>query len=124
MKSKISLNDNVFNSPKNPLFTREHASDRIIYNTFSTVQTNTPLWTPSAGKKIFLTAMQISALSPLTVTFEKANNEPFMSIVMTAEMATYSETFSSPVVFDVNEAISISTNAAGTVNITLFGYED
>lgn len=123
MNNDTRINNNVFNYEANPLFTREQASDIILFNSFSAVQNNTPIWTPGTGKRIFLTAIQISSLGALTVTLNRNNNLPFLSINLTTAFATYSESFSSPLKFAPGEAISLRTSTAVTVNITLLGYE-
>jgi hypothetical protein len=123
MKNKNRLNNNVFNYEATPLFTREYASDIILYNTFSTLQNNTPIWIPATGKRIFLTAIQASSLAALIVKLSRASNATFLSVNLTTSFATYSESFSSPIKFAPNEIISLSTNTAGTINITLLGYE-
>ena len=106
-----------------PLSTIEYPSNIIMFNTFSTAQTNTPIWTPSSGKSIFLTAFQVSASVPLVINLNREGNAPFMSTILTATLATYGESFPSPIKFLTDEVISITTNAAGTTNITLIGYE-
>ncbi len=123
MDKKFRVNNNVFNYEGSPLFTRENASNRILYNTFTTAQTNTTIWTPAAGKSIYLTAVQASSLSALTITLNRAGNAPFLSIVLTSSFAAFGESFSSPVKFLANEVITLTTSAAGTIYITLLGYE-
>ncbi|QDR81171.1 hypothetical protein [Sporomusa termitida] len=123
MKNKTRTNYNVFNYATRPLFTQEHASDIILFNAFSAIQTNNPLWIPATGKKICLTAVQTSAPAGLTVTLSRTGNQPFLSIVLTAALATYSESFPSPVRFAPDEIISLTTDTAGTMYITLVGYE-
>lgn len=109
----------VFNL-EDPLLTREYPSDIVLFRTFTTLQTNTPIWTPDAGKSIYLTALQSSAPAPLVV---QLNNDTFMSIALTTTLATYGLSFPSPVEFNPDEVISITTGSAGTFNITLLGYE-
>lgn len=123
MDNKTRTNYKIFNEETMPLFTHEHASDIILFNTFSTIQNNNPIWTPTTGKSIYLTALQASSLVALTVTLNRAGNTPFLSIVLTTALATYSESFPSPVRFVPGEVLSLSTSVAGTVNITLIGYE-
>lgn len=123
MDYKTRINNNVFNDETRPLFTQEYASDIILYNTYSTVQNNSPIWIPAAGKRICLTAIQTSSLLALTLTLNRAGNEPFLSIVLTATLATYGESFSSPLRFEPDEIISLTTSNVGTMNITLMGYE-
>ncbi|MCK9444540.1 MAG: hypothetical protein M0Q14_08445 [Tissierellaceae bacterium] len=106
-----------------PLFTREYPSDIVQFQTFTTVQTNTPIWTPGANNSIYLTALQISSLAPVVVEINRENNSPFMSIAITDTLATYGISFSSPIKFNPDEIISITTSAASTVSITLLGYE-
>lgn len=122
MDDKTRVNNSVFNDETNPLFTREQAADVIRFHTFSAAQTNTPIWLPPAGRSICLTALQISALTAVTVTLNRAANAPFLSIVLTTAVATFSESFPAPLLFAPNEAISLTTNAAGTIYITLMGY--
>ncbi len=122
MDGNAKLMSIVFNL-EDPLFTREYPSDIVLFQTFTVLQTNTPIWTPGANKSIFLTALQVSAPSPLVVQLNRGNNAAFMSIALTNSLATYGISFSSPIEFNPDEIISITTNAAGTVNITLLGYE-
>ncbi|WP_312563300.1 hypothetical protein [Anaerospora sp.] len=123
MDKKIRANYKVFNDEVRPLFTREQTSNTILYNTFSTAQTNTALWTPAAGKRICLTAIEASSLAALVITLTRTGNAPFLSVVLTTTMSAFSESFPSPVIFAANERISLSTNASGTMYITLIGYE-
>ncbi len=123
MDNKPRANYKVFNDERSPLFTREQASNILRFNTFSTAQANTSLWTPASGKKICLTAITASSLAALVVTLNRAGNAPFLSLVLTTAQATYSESFASPVIFAANESISLTTNVAGTMSITLIGYE-
>ncbi len=120
MTNNTKLQSIVLSSP---LLTLEYPSDIIMFHTFSTIQSNTPIWTPGSGKSIFLTALEASAPAALIVTLNRASNAPFMSIVLTATLATYGESFPSAIRFEPDEAISLTTSAAGTINITLFGYE-
>ncbi len=122
MDGNAKLMSIVFNL-EDPLFTREYPSDIVLFQTFTVLQTNTPIWTPGANKSIFLTALQVSAPSPLVVQLNRGNNAAFMSIALTNSLATYGISFSSPIEFNPDEIISITTNAAETVNITLLGYE-
>ena len=122
MENNTKLMSIVFNL-ENPLITREYASDIVLFQTFSTAQTNTAIWTPSSGKSIFLTAFQVSAPAPLTIQLKRGSNNLFLSIILTTTLATYGESFSSPVKFNPDEVISVTTSAAGTVNISLIGYE-
>lgn len=122
MDNNTKLMSIVFNL-EDPLITREYASDIVLFQTFSAVQTNTAVWTPSSGKSIFLTAFQVSAPAPLTLQLMRGSNSLFLSIILTTALATYGESFSSPVKFNPDEVISVTTSAAGTVNISLIGYE-
>ena len=112
----------VFNL-EDPLLTREYPSDIVLFRAFTTLQTNTPVWTPDTGKSIYLTALQVSAPAPLVVQLSRGNNEDFMSIALTNTLATYGLSFPSPIEFNPDEVISVTTDSAGTVNITLLGYE-
>jgi len=123
MENNTKLMSIVFNLETSPLFTREYASDIVLFQTFSAIQTNTPIWTPGAGKSIFLTALQLSSPVPLIIQLNRENNEPFLSIILTSTLATYSESFPSPIRFRPDEGITMTTNGAGTINITLLGYE-
>lgn len=123
MDKKIRANYKVFNDEVRPLFTREQTSNIALYNTFATVQTNTALWTPATGKRICLTAIEASSLAALVVTLTRTGNAPFLSVVLTTTVSAFSESFPSPVIFSTNERISLTTNASGTMYITLIGYE-
>lgn len=122
MDNNTRLMSIVFNLDE-PLLIREYPSDIVLFNTFSTIQTNTTIWTPSSDKSIFLTALQISSSVPLTITLNREGNAPFMSIILTSSLASYGESFPSPIKFMPDEVISITTSAIGTTNITLLGYE-
>lgn len=106
-----------------PLLVREYPSDIVMFNSFSTLQTNRPIWTPSSGKSIFLTAFQVSSSVPLVISLNRENNSPFLSIILTNSLASYGESFPSPIKFMTDEIITITTNATGITNITLLGYE-
>ena len=122
MDNNTRLMSIVFNLDE-PLLIREYPSDIVLFNTFSTIQTNTPIWTPSSDRSIFLTALQVSASVPLVINLNRESNAPFMSIILTSSLASYSESFPSPIKFMPDEVISITTSATGTTNITLLGYE-
>ena len=122
MSNNTKLMSIVFNL-EDPLFTREYPSDIVLFRNFTTLQTNTPIWTPATDKSIFLTALQISAPAPLVVQLNRGNNASFMSIALTSTLATYGISFPSPIKFNPDEIISVTTSIAGTVNITLLGYE-
>ncbi|WP_099468071.1 hypothetical protein [Konateibacter massiliensis] len=122
MGSNTKLMSIVFNL-EDPLFTREYPSDIVLFRTFTTLQTNTPIWTPGTNKSIFLTALQVSSSAALVVQLNRGNNAAFMSIALTSTLATYGISFPSPIEFNSDEIISITTSTAGTVNITLLGYE-
>ena len=123
MDNNTKLMSIVFSSEENPLFTREYASDIVLFQTFSTVQTNTAIWTPDSGKSIFLTAFQVSASVPLTIQLKRGGNNSFLSIILTSTLAPYGESYPSSIRFNPDEGISVTTSAAGTVNISLMGYE-
>ncbi|CDX01047.1 hypothetical protein [Desulfitobacterium hafniense] len=110
-------------SLEDPLITREYPSDIVLFRTFISAQTNTALWTPASGKSVFMTAWQASASVPVTIQLNRGSNPAFMSIMLTSTLATYGASFPSPVQLNQDEAISVTTSAAGTVNITLIGYE-
>lgn len=122
MDNNTRLMSIVFNLDE-PLLIREYPSDIVLFNTFSTIQTNTPIWTPASDKSIFLTGFQTSSSVPLVINLNRESNAPFMSIILTSSLATYGESFPSPIKFMPDEVISITTNATGTTNITLLGYE-
>lgn len=122
MSSNAKLMSIVFNL-EDPIFTREYPSDIILFRTFTTLQTNTPIWTPGTTKSIFLTALQVSSSAPLVVQLNRGSNAAFMSITLTTTLATYGMNFPSPITFNPDEIISVTTSTAGTVNITLLGYE-
>lgn len=122
MDNNTKLMSIVFNLDE-PLIIREYPSDIVLFNTFSTIQTNRPIWTPATATSIFLTAFQVSASVPIVITLNRENNTPFMSIILTDTLASYGESFPSPIKFEPDEIISVTTDVIGTTNITLFGYE-
>lgn len=96
----------------------------IKYNSFSTSQTNTVLWTPASGKSIYLTSIAICSLITINVSLQRASNVVFLVAGFSAlSPLPYTTSFFSPIKFNSNESISITTSAVGTVHITLFGYE-
>ncbi len=123
MDSNSRTNSSVFNYESSPLFTRESASTKVLYNTFSTAQNNTAVWTPASGKRIYLTAVETSALAALVVTLNRAGNAPFLTVNLTTSLATFGESFPSPIKFNLGEAITLTTSTSGTMYITLIGYE-
>lgn len=110
MKGKTRLNNSVFNYEANPLFTRENASDIILFNTFSTLQSNTPIWTPAAGKRIFLTAIQTSSLAALTVTLGRTGSNKFLSLRVSNPYTAINQYFPSPYRLKPGDAVFISTS--------------
>lgn len=116
-------NYKVFNDEQSPLFTREQVSNIIRFSTYSEAQQNVHLWTPAAGKRICLTAVEVSAQSAMVATLTRTGDSPFLTIVLTTTQATFSESFASPVIFAADEIISLATNVSGEMTITLIGYE-
>ncbi|WP_432409536.1 hypothetical protein [Wukongibacter sp. M2B1] len=116
-------NYNIFVS--SALSTSETPSTIIRYDSFALAQSDTVLWTPSSGKNIYLTSIQMSTLITQTVTLSGSNNGIFLVTRFNGTIAaiSYSSNFFSPIKFDTNENISITSNGVGTLDITLLGYE-
>lgn len=101
-------------------------SSGAVYNTFATAPSDVVLWTPATGKRIYLTGVEISAVpasGTAEVTLERTDNAAFLVARFVAgAQLNYAQTFFSPVVFNVNEPISVTSDAT-TLDVTLFGYE-
>jgi hypothetical protein len=116
-------NNLIFVSSNLPV--AEIPSTIVKYNSFSTAQTNTVLWTPATGKSIYLTAISISSLITINASLQRASNVVFLVASVTSlAPVPFNTSFLSPIKFDSNESIYVTTNAIGAVNITLFGYEE
>lgn len=98
----------------------EMPSTIIKYSSFSTIQSHTVLWTPAAGKRIYLTAIDISPAAAVIINLEKSNNSVFLAIQFVGNILPYDRSFSSPVILS---GINISITTAILVNITLYGFE-
>lgn len=97
----------------------------IIYKEFSSPNDEV-VWTPQTGKRIYLTGIEISTTLPVvatTVQLQRAGNAAFLVVRFNTASATpYAQSFFSPLQFNINEAITV-TSSLGTVDVTLFGYE-
>lgn len=120
-------NFKVFNDASNPLNIFSIPSTIIKYNQFSAAQTNTTLWTPASNKSIYLTAIQISSAGiGVTINLQRAGNSIFAVIILTTTINSYNANYFSPIKFNTNESISLTstyTLTAGNLDITLFGFE-
>jgi hypothetical protein len=100
-------------------------SSTIIYSELTT-PTNQILWTPQSGKRIFLTGIEISTTLPLvvnTVSLQRAGNTVFLvARFSTTSPAPFVQSFFSPLQFNTNESISVTSTIA-TVDVTLFGFQ-
>lgn len=116
-------NFKIFNDVTNPLNILAIPSTTIKYNQFTTSQTNISLWTPATGKSIYLTAIQISAAVTATIKLQRASNVVFAVINLTTSITSYNANYFSPIQFNVNESISLTSTNLGEIDITLFGFE-
>lgn len=116
-------NFKVFNDASKPLNILAIPSTVIKFNSFVTSQTNTNLWTPATGKSIYLTAIQISAAVTAKISLQRANNAVFAVINLTTSITSYNANYFSPIMFNSNESITLTSTNLGEIDITLFGFE-
>ncbi|WP_312701807.1 hypothetical protein [Sedimentibacter sp.] len=98
----------VFNL-EDPLLTREYPSDIVLFRTFTTLQTNTPIWTPDAGKSIYLTSVQVSAPLAASILFSDDNMD-FLSLRITQPFGTVSRVFPSEYRLTAGNPLKLSTS--------------
>lgn len=91
MDNNTKLMSIVFNLDE-PLFVREYPSDIVLFNTFSTIQTNTPIWVPKPNKSVFLTAVQATAPLPISIILSDGEDN-FLSLRITEPFCTVSQRF-------------------------------
>ena len=119
-------NENVFAYQNLPV--KENPSSNIVYNHIPGAPTNVVLWTPQTGKRILLTAIDISAeLQAIVpdVNLQRAGNSTFLVArfsTTSPSPSAFVQTFFSALQFDVDESISV-TSALTLIDITLCGYE-
>lgn len=119
-------NENVFAYQNLPVAVIPSSS--IVYNHLPAASTNVVLWTPQLDKSIFLTGIEISAelqAAVPTVYLQRGGNAVFLVArfsTTTPSESVFVQSFFSPVQFNVNEPISV-TSALTLLDITLFGYE-
>ena len=116
-------NYKVVNNSTSPLYVSFSSSSIIKYQAVTLSVGGTTLWTPAAGKRIYLTAISCSSLLNITanVNFLRSIGS---SIFLTVDSAPYVQSFPSPVIFNPNESIIIaSPSLTLLVNVSLFGYE-
>jgi hypothetical protein len=104
------VNNNIFTSDQEPLFTREDAADIIKYYSFNLLPEETPVWTPSLGKSINLTGVQVSAPLGVTITLSGGGSKKFLSLRVTNPYATINQYFSSSYRLKPDDAIFVSTS--------------
>ena len=98
----------VFNL-EDPLLTREYPSDIVLFRTFTTLQTNTPIWTPDAGKSIYLTSVQVSAPLAASILFSDDDMD-FLSLRITQPFGTVSRVFPSEYRLTAGNPLKLSTS--------------
>jgi len=98
----------VFNL-EDPLLTREYPSDIVLFRTFTTLQTNTPIWTPDAGKSIYLTSVQVSAPLAASILFSDDIMD-FLSLRITQPFGTVSRVFPSEYRLTAGNPLKLSTS--------------
>ncbi len=123
MKFLPRSNCKVFNDESNPLNILAIPSTVIRYNQFITSQTNTNLWTPTSGKSIYITAIQIYAAVTATIKLQRASNAVFAIVSLTTSITSYNANYFSPIKFNTGESISLTSTNLGEIDITLFGFE-
>jgi len=98
----------VFNL-EDPLLTREYPSDIVLFRTFTTLQTNTPIWTPDAGKSIYLTSVQVSG--PLAASILLSDDDTdFLSLRITQPFSTVNQVFPSEYRLTAGNPLKLSTS--------------
>lgn len=116
MNPYMRSNYKLFNDENNAAYIVCGPSNIIKYNNGSALS-----WTPSLGKSIYLTAVQIAGLisTSLTVALTGSTVGTFLTVELTSAFNTYTASFLSPIKFSVDETIT----APSSPGITLIGYE-
>lgn len=99
---------------------------------FSTQQTATAIWTPTIGKKVVVTDLDVivggatdGTISIFNGSGDVAGERIFKASVevSTNKNFIYSKNFKTPFIGTLDGAIKITTSAAMTINVLLHGYE-
>lgn len=89
---------------------------------YSTTQTDTVLYTPASGKSVQITGYVISSDTAMTVTIKTGTTTQLKFYVAATGGANLAS--AQPFVFGAaNDAVKVTTSAAGNVAIRVFGYE-
>ncbi|WP_207900704.1 hypothetical protein [Anaerospora hongkongensis] len=83
----IRLNQNIFASSLQPLFTKTKTTDPVKYSTFNVLSSPIAVWTPASETTINLTAVQAAAPLGITITLSSDSGNPFLSFRLTQAAA-------------------------------------
>jgi hypothetical protein len=103
------INDNIFTYGDQPIFTREGDAAVIKHSSFDILSTETSVWTPSAAKSIYLTAVQTSAPLGVTVMLS-SNSNSFLSLRVTTSSSAISQQFPSGYLLSPGNSIDLRTS--------------
>ena len=114
MTDNTRVNEKIFTSEQQPLFSESNTANMTKYYSFNTLPQKTAVWTPSPQKCINLAAVQASA--PLGVTIIlSSDDEEFMALRITDTSTTVSQSFPSAYRLMNGNTISLSTSDEETV---------
>lgn len=114
MTDNTRVNEKIFTSEQQPLFSESNTANMTKYYSFNALPQKTVVWTPSPQKCINLAAVQASA--PLGVTIIlSSDDEEFMALRITDTSTTVSQSFPSAYRLMNGNTISLSTSDEETV---------
>lgn len=110
MRNETRINNNIFNSEQQPLFTEENTAYTVKTSSFGILTAGMPVWTPSPQKSINLTAVQFSAPLDVTITLSLSGGSTLLSERLTQGFASASLRFPSPCRLTAGAAIFAATS--------------
>lgn len=115
------LNQNIFASSLQPIFTKEKITDTVKYSTFNVLSSPTAVWIPASQKTINLTALQASAPLGVTITLSNDSGSPFLSFRLTQAAAARSLPLPSAYRLEKGNSVFVRTSNEETACNTFGG---
>lgn len=104
------LNQNIFASSLQPLFTKAKTTDTVKYSTFNVLSSPIAVWTPASQTTINLTAVQAAAPLGVTITLSSDSGNPFLSFRLTQAAAAKNLPLPSPYRLAKGNSIFVRTS--------------
>lgn len=118
----------VLQSPQSIPVAIEKSSPVIKYDRFGVQPTRQGVWTPAAGKSIYLTAVQGTAPLAVSILLSEGSDD-FLSLRITAPFSTINRSFPSPYQLKANSTLMVRTsdeqvacNTSGATTATQVAY--